>query len=327
MHNRLFGRAIPAAIPQHEWRGLLVEQRAKVSRLLQNDLFQDRAHPIYNFITIYYHSLKPAILYQFSPGLGPGVSWEGGDDDHNFSPRDRRVEKDVFFFDPKLARYTERQIVGFENNLMLMKAVHRKAPALSCYGLHEWAMLYSPVSSAARLKPTQQLPFRVTQDCIREVVESSSLRCTHFDAFRFFTPPAALLNRSQNLSRASASESDQPGCLHVHMDLFKWAIKIYPFVSSCLLVDALELALRAREIDMRASPYDLSFYTMPGGSNPALVPSKNLGENFSSRPIMIEHREGKLEYQRFQVELYAASIPIRERLIQSYEEFLEHAKP
>ena len=42
------------------------------------------------------------------------------------------------------------------------------------------------------------------------------------------------------------------------MDLFKYAYQLYPFVSSDLLRECLVLAIKARKIDMRASPYDVS---------------------------------------------------------------------
>lgn len=42
------------------------------------------------------------------------------------------------------------------------------------------------------------------------------------------------------------------------MDLFKYAYQLYPFVSSDLLRECLVLAVTARKIDMRASPYDVS---------------------------------------------------------------------
>ena len=42
--------------------------------------------------------------------------------------------------------------------------------------------------------------------------------------------------------------------------LFRWAFKLYPLIPSRLILDALEIALTARELDMRASPYDLFGY-------------------------------------------------------------------
>jgi hypothetical protein len=44
------------------------------------------------------------------------------------------------------------------------------------------------------------------------------------------------------------------------MDLYKWSYKLSPLIDSETLLDCLELAAAAREIDMRASPYDLSDY-------------------------------------------------------------------
>ena len=66
----------------------------------------------------------------------------------------------------------------------------------------------------------QKLPFRCNQELINEVVESKSLRCTHFDAYRHFSSSAIPLNMNI-LERKTQSNFDQPGCVHVHMDLFK----------------------------------------------------------------------------------------------------------
>ena len=53
-------------------------------------------------------------------------------------------------------------------------------------------------------------------------------------------------------------ELEQPGCLHATMDLYKWAYKLGPLVPGELLLDCFELARDVRELDMRASPYDLT---------------------------------------------------------------------
>ena len=85
------------------------------------------------------------------------------------------------------------------------------------------------------------------------------LRCSHFDAYRFFTAPAADRN-AQQLSREAQIATEQPGCIHAAMDCYKWAYKLGPLIDSGLLIDCLRLAADARELDMRASPYDLSDY-------------------------------------------------------------------
>jgi hypothetical protein len=142
-------------------------------------------------------------------------------------------------------------------------------------------------------------PLRLAPQRIAAVVEAEQLCCTHFDAFRFFTDAAMPRNR-HSLSRDVTDQFDQRGCVHVTMDLYRYAYKIAPWVSGELIADAFELAWEARELDMRASPYDL----------------RGLG----FEPILIETPEGKEEYVRGQRELTEKAIPIRERLIDAYRQ-------
>jgi hypothetical protein len=79
------------------------------------------------------------------------------------------------------------------------------------------------------------------------------------------------------------------------MDLYKWAFKLAPFAPAELIADGFELARDIREIDMRASPYDL----------------RALG----FAPIAIETAEGRVEYERHQRAFTARGEPLRERLI------------
>ena len=93
---------------------------------------------------------------------------------------------------------------------------------------------------------------------------------------------------------------EQPGCLHANMDLFKWCMKLQPLVPSDLVSACFELAWRAREIDMRASAYDVR----PMGYE----------------PICIETTAGRREYVGYQKEIAGAARPLRERLIRVLEE-------
>ena len=86
------------------------------------------------------------------------------------------------------------------------------------------------------------------------------------------------------------------------MDLYRFAFKIAPFCSSDLIADAFELAISARELDMRASPYDLSGY--------------------GYTPVRIETREGREEYVAGQRELSERSAPIRLKLLEIYRRLL-----
>lgn len=172
-----------------------------------------------------------------------------------------------------------------------------REPSFGCFGLHEWAMVYR--------EPTvrhPRTPLRLSRADTNAVVDAGVLRCTHYDAFRFFTPAATPRNR-EFLDRESAKAHDQPGCLHVGMDLYKWAFVIAPYSSSELVAEAFELAVAARELDMRASPYDL----------------RSLG--FESIPI--ESREGREEYMAGQRNLYARGQVVRSNVLVEYRRLLD----
>lgn len=102
-----------------------------------------------------------------------------------------------------------------------------------------------------------------------------------------------------SLTLTGMTEFEQPGCLHSNMDIYRWAGKLYPWIASSILADAFLLALRIREVDMRASPYDMSKYNLA--------------------PIRIETTEGKLEYQSFQKAFFEEGVVLREKLIAAVE--------
>ena len=78
------------------------------------------------------------------------------------------------------------------------------------------------------------------------------------------------------------------------MDLYKWSYKYQPWIDAGLMADAFALAVEAREIDMRASPYDL----------------RSLGYV----PICIETVEGRAEYREAQERIQQSAEPLRERI-------------
>ncbi|HLP25341.1 MAG TPA: 3-methyladenine DNA glycosylase, partial [Acidobacteriota bacterium] len=173
-----------------------------------------------------------------------------------------------------------------------------RAPTFACFGLHEWAMVY-------RLAPTDvrhtQLPLRFPPEEIARIVDSLTIRCSHFDAFRFFTLAARPLNRLQP-ERTTTAQLEQRGCLHANMDLYKWAFKLAPFTPSELIADCFALAREIREVDMRASPYDCT--------------------SLGLAPIAIETPEGRADYERLQRSFAERSQPLRARLIALCERLL-----
>lgn len=141
----------------------------------------------------------------------------------------------------------------------------------------------------------EYLPLRLGAEGTDAVVEKHKIRCTHFDAFRFYTPQAVPLNELQP-TRELQVELEQPGCLHGNMDLYKWAYKMSPAVPTDLLMDCFELAWDIRIMDMQASPYDLT--------------------EWGYAPIRIETPEGKANYVREQKQFAQRANELREKLLQ-----------
>jgi len=251
-------------------------------------------HPVYDFLFEYY-SFRPAHLCRWSPGYEVildeatinDVLWR------EFVPCDNGVQLLVTAF-------PEHRVPYLNWAVEYLATTGQREPTYSCMGLHEWAMVYQDLEVRH-----PYVPLRLSRRDIDSVIESQSLRCSHYDAFRFFTPPAVLRNRWQ-LTRAATTENDQPGCVHVTMDLYRFAYKIAPFCPSDLLADAFELAIAARELDMRASPYDLAAYGF--------------------KPICIETTDGRNEYIQAQRELYLRAQPIRDRLLGVYRGMLRERR-
>jgi hypothetical protein len=173
----------------------------------------------------------------------------------------------------------------------LLTATASRPAQFGCFGLHEWAMVYRQSPDAVR---HAAWPLRLGPEGTDAVVEGHRLRCTHFDAYRFFTPAASPRNALAP-TRADTVELEQPGCLHATMDLYKWASKLTPVVSSDLVVDAFVLARDVRELDMRASPYDLSA--------------------LGYEPVPIETPAGRAEYVAAQRSFAERGAALRARLL------------
>jgi hypothetical protein len=247
-------------------------------------------HPVHDFLFEYYE-FRPARLLRWTPGFD--VILEGATRREICWPA--FIAGDSGLSLPAGA-FPEHRIGYLNWAINYLETTSAREPSFGCMGLHEWAMVYrDPVVRHP------QVPLRLSRAETNEVVDAQPIRCTHFDAFRFFSEAARPLNRVE-LTRAATAERDQPGCIHVNMDLYRFAYKIAPFCPSELIFDAFELALRAREVDMRASPYDLS--------------------GFGLAPIKIETAEGRAEYVELQRELYHLAQPLRQRLIELYRGLL-----
>ncbi len=286
------------ALPEDQWHKREQQHHARVDALLADHLYRRRngiAHPVEDFLFTYY-SHKPAHLRRWHPGAGVALLGDAARDRLGErwyaqvrvpGPDGRPVRGAALDVDAFLAK--RGSTVKFVASLL--RAVQDRPAHLGCFGLHEWAMVY-------RLPPEQvrhsAVPLRLGAEGTDQVVEAHRIRCSHYDAFRFFTPEARPRNRLRP-TRDSQVALDQPGCLHATMDLYKWAYKLAPAVPGELVVDCFELARDVRELDMRASPYDLSGY--------------------GYTPVRIETAEGKAEYVAAQRAFAERGSELRARLL------------
>lgn len=271
-----------ASWPEHPaWEQAAAAHQARAEEFTRPHLARRRAgktHPIFDFLFEYY-PIRPAQIAFWHPGVGFSLPASAPHADHKFyRRRGERVELDLPAFLAKRG-----QAVRFIRDLLV--ATRSRQPLFDCFALHEWAMVYQTDS------PRHSLPLRPG---IKEVVESHCLKCTHYDAFRFFTPAAAPLNKTQ-LTRELQRVYEQPGCLHANMDLYKWAYKCAPLIPGELWLDCFELAQKLRALDMQASPYDNSAYGFP--------------------PLEIETPAGKALFVAKQREYAQQAAQLRDRLI------------
>ncbi|WP_324615177.1 3-methyladenine DNA glycosylase [Nesterenkonia sedimenti] len=285
-------------IPTEEHRERAAAHHQKVQRYTEDFLARRHAgkkHPVEDFLFTYY-SFKPGQLARWHPGAGQILEGAGTGEQASWKfyatvpdgTDSGGATVDVAAF------CTERaSIIDFAQRLLSQTAA--RPAQLGCFGLHEWAMVYRSAQHGQR---HDQVSLRLGAEGTDEVVESLNIRCTHFDAFRFYTPSAKPLNTLQP-SRETQIQMEQPGCLHANMDLYKWAYKLIPAVSSDLLLDCFDLAWRIRELDMRASPYDL--------------------QDWGYEPVRIEEPAGRAEYTRRQKAFSEEAQALRSRILSVVE--------
>ena len=240
--------------------------------------------PVHDFLFEYYR-FRPSWLRRWHPGPDVVLQGESAREFLRWSEY-HEVAGGIGL---NLAHVPRRESLAWILNLLRVTA--ERPPHFGCFGLHEWAMVYRQTPEQVR---HNQGPLRFAPDEGARIVEAQPVRCSHFDAFRFFTPAAVPLNRVQP-TRATVPDHEQCGCLHANMDLYKWAFNLAPFTPAELTADCFALARDIREIDMRASPYDL--------------------EKLGCPPIKIETPEGRAEYEQHQRDFSNRSQPLRARLL------------
>ena len=248
------------------------------------------AHPVEDFLFTYYGS-PPTRLRRWHPGEGVALADAVDEPIAEWRWYGPGAERASIVADTAAFRAEKAPLIAAIRRIL--RGTMSRSPRLGCFGLHEWAMVYR--TDATR----HPVPLRLGAAGTDAVVEASTLRCTHIDAFRFFTPDAVPRNErvataSGIPTREAQPDLEQPGCLHAGMDLYKWALKMGPLVPGELLLDAFELARDIRRVDMDASPYDPAAW---GGE-----------------PIKVETAEGKADYARRQRVFAERGAPIRAAL-------------
>lgn len=280
-----------------EWRGRADDHAARADLLTagrRERTSRGATEPVDDFLFTYY-PYRPAQLRRWHPGAGivlAGASARATWRWYRSSGADgAEVDAAAFARDRGSA-------VRYIADLL---ARTRNRPArFGCFGLHEWAMVYRSDRHGTR----HSIPLRLGARETDTVVEDNRITCTHFDAFRFFTPDAVSRNELTP-TRDTAPSMEQPGCLHAGMDVYKWATKLGPLIPGELLLDAFELARDIRILDMRASPYDLS--------------------DWGYSPVPIETPAGKAAYVAAQREFAGRGNDVRDRILAAALPALEAA--
>lgn len=276
------------------WQQCAAEHRTRAERhTLPARARRDRGmpHPIEDFLFQYYP--YPVSLLEFwQPGCGVALEWPetagAPTPPAPFAERHYSVDNGFLTACPERLSEKERQRLKWITELL--EATQQRPPNFACHGLHEWAMVYR----GKQVRHEKTTPLRLAQGEIDALVESRAIACSHHDAFRFFAPEAKPMNRLQP-TLDSRVALEQPGCVHANMDLYKWAAKSMPWISTTLLLDCFELAVELRDLDMRASPYDLS--------------------SWGREPIRIETPDGRRVYETEQRRLARIASELREKLI------------
>jgi hypothetical protein len=301
-------------LPQDDW---LPRQAAHQQRVRQySDPYlarrsAGRKHPVEDFLFTYY-TQKPGQLLRWHAGAGVVLSgpeaaeragWKyyrpAGDGELAAAG----VPAGTAAVTVDVASFLRDRRPAVEFAAIILAGTAGRPAQFGCFGLHEWAMVYRQDKFELR---HEYLQLRLGSTQTDRVVEENRIRCSHFDAFRFYTPDAVTLN-SLAPSRENQRAMEQPGCLHANMDLYKWAYKLAPLLPSELVMDCFELSWRIRAMDMQASPYDLDEWGYPA--------------------IRIETPEGKAEYVEQQRSFAAESQELRRRLLQELAPTLEVLTP
>lgn len=278
-------------LPAPEWRARAEAHASRADALTaahRARAARGEKHPIEDFLFTYY-AYSPTLLRRWHPG--PEVELLDAADDQRASWRWYTAGPTPGGLIVDRASIEREKAPLLSTVERILRSTAARPGRFGCFGLHEWAMVYR------QDEHRHAVPLRLGRAGTDAVVEAGELRCTHIDAFRFFTSDAVPRNRFAP-TRETQPELEQPGCLHAGMDVYKWAMKLGPLVPGEVLLDAFELARDIRLLDMRASPYDMRAW--------------------GADPVRIETAAGKAEYVRRQRGFAERSNALRNRVLTAW---------
>lgn len=287
-----------------EWTDLLQQHLNRTKNFVESFLKRrslHEPHPVMDFLFTYY-SFSPTKLMHWVPSINMQLDcFDSMYEQYPWLAQDWfRQENNILV--PDLQRIRANTLTLAEFIQTLCENVNRQPARFGCFGLHEWAMVYKLSVEEVRHKGYH---LRLSTEQIAKFVDTQSLCCTHYDAYRFFTP----LAKPGNIFHPTFDirlNMEQGGCLHANMDLYKWSAKLWPWIGSDFIADTFMLALEGRELDMCASPYDLS--------------------EMGYRPIKIETEEGRKHYQHKQQAYAEKAKNLRYQLLLFCRYFIEKIK-
>ncbi|NBU32485.1 MAG: 3-methyladenine DNA glycosylase [Actinobacteria bacterium] len=192
------------------------------------------------------------------------------------------------------AQWLLEKAEAISKDIDLLKSTLKRSARTGCFGLHEWAMVLGQTEYRHN-----DWNLRISQAQVAKTIDEIGLRCTHFDAFRFFTEQARPMNPLQ-LTRADQNTVEQPGCLHANMDLYKISMRWAPVVGSSLVRQCFRLAREIRTLDMRGAPYDLA--------------------DLGVAPIKIETAAGRKEFTKMQKAFSDRAQVLRSKILSKLEQ-------
>jgi len=172
---------------------------------------------------------------------------------------------------------------------------------------------YRTVNGVIYLDPTLIPESRIPRlRWIQTLLETTQTRTPNFGCFGLHE--WAMVYKTDNVRhresaplRLSQQQTNEVvESLHTNMDLYKWCYKAMPWISSDLLWRCFQLTKDIRELDMRASPYNLT--------------------EFNLYPVKIETKSGRDEYERLQRDFSLRAITLRKELIKQLKKVLDIAE-